>query len=74
VSEAATPLRSGLRILTLHAHETVDTGRAMSQENVERVRRAYRLYQETQQPDYESLHRDVAWHTARDLPDSATYR
>ena len=45
----------------------------MSQENVERVRRAYRLYQETQQPDYELLHRDVAWHTARDLPDSATY-
>ena len=46
----------------------------MSQENVERVRRAYRLYQETQQPDYELLRRDVTWHTARDLPDSATYR
>jgi uncharacterized protein len=46
----------------------------MSQENAERVRRAYRLYQETQQPDYELLHRDVTWHTARDLPDSATYR
>ena len=46
----------------------------MSEENVERVRRAYRLYQETQQPDYELLHRDVAWHTARDLPDSDTFR
>src|SRR5262245_3859314 len=46
----------------------------MSQETVERVRQAYRLYGETQQPDYELLHRDVAWHTSRDLPDSATYR
>jgi uncharacterized protein len=46
----------------------------MSEENVERVREAYRLYQETQQPDYELLHRDVAWHTARDLPDSDTFR
>jgi ketosteroid isomerase-like protein len=46
----------------------------MSQENVERVRRAYQLYDETQQPDYELLHRDVAWHTALDLPDSGTYR
>ena len=46
----------------------------MSEENVERVRRAYQLYEETQQPDYELLHRDVAWHTARDLPDSDIYR
>jgi ketosteroid isomerase-like protein len=46
----------------------------MSEENVERVRRAYRLYEETQKPDYELLHRDVAWHTARDLPDFDTYR
>jgi ketosteroid isomerase-like protein len=46
----------------------------MSEENVERVRRAYRLYEETQQPDYELLHPEVAWHTARDLPDSDTYR
>jgi ketosteroid isomerase-like protein len=46
----------------------------VSQENVERVRRAYQLYDETQQPDYELLHRDVTWHTALDLPDSATYR
>jgi ketosteroid isomerase-like protein len=46
----------------------------MSEENVERVRRAYQLYEETQQPDYQLLHRDVAWHTARDLPDSDIYR
>jgi uncharacterized protein len=46
----------------------------MSQENVERVRQAYRLYEETQRPDYELLHQDAAWHTAQDLPDSDTYR
>jgi ketosteroid isomerase-like protein len=46
----------------------------VSEENVDRVRQAYRLYAETQRPDYELLHRDVAWHTARDLPDSDTYR
>jgi ketosteroid isomerase-like protein len=46
----------------------------MSQENVERVRRAYELYSETQQPDYELLHPDVEWHTAQDLPDSTTHR
>jgi ketosteroid isomerase-like protein len=51
-----------------------DTAWAMSQESVERVGQAYQLYKETQQPDYELLHRDVAWHTARDLPDSDTYR
>ena len=46
----------------------------MSQQNVERVRQAYKLYEETQKPDYELLHPDVEWHTARDLPDSDTYR
>ena len=46
----------------------------MSQENVERVRRAYQLYAKTQQPDYELLHQDVTWHTALDLPDSGIYR
>ena len=46
----------------------------MSQENVERVRRAYQLYDETQQPDYELLHQDVTWHTALNLPDSGIYR
>jgi uncharacterized protein len=46
----------------------------MSEENVERVRQAYRLYEKTQQPDFDLLHREVAWHTARDLPDSDTYR
>ena len=46
----------------------------MSEENVERVRQAYKLYERTQQPDYELLHADVAWHTAQDLPDSDTYR
>jgi ketosteroid isomerase-like protein len=46
----------------------------MSQQNVERVREAYKLYEETQKPDYELLHPDVEWHTARDLPDSDTYR
>jgi ketosteroid isomerase-like protein len=46
----------------------------MSRENVERVRQAYRLYEETQRPDYDLLHQDVAWHTAQDLPDSDTYR
>jgi ketosteroid isomerase-like protein len=51
-----------------------DTASTMSVENVERVRRAYELYKETQQPDYELLHKDVAWHTAQDLPDSDTYR
>jgi uncharacterized protein len=46
----------------------------MSQENVERVRRAYEFVNREHAPDLDLLHPDIQWHTRADLPDSATYR
>jgi ketosteroid isomerase-like protein len=46
----------------------------VSQENVERVRRAYEFVNREHAPDLDLLHPDIQWHTRADLPDSATYR
>ncbi len=46
----------------------------MSQENVERVRKAYEFVNREHEPDFDLLHPDIQWHTRPDLPDTATYR
>ena len=46
----------------------------MSEENAEIVRAGYEAFNRTQQPVPETLHPDVEWHTAEDLPDSGTHR
>jgi ketosteroid isomerase-like protein len=46
----------------------------MSEERVEAIRGVYEHFNRTHLPPYELLDSKVEWHTAADLPDSATYR
>jgi ketosteroid isomerase-like protein len=50
-----------------------DTGRAMSRENVELVRRAYEEFGRTRQAPSSALDPEIEWHTAADLPDSGVH-
>jgi ketosteroid isomerase-like protein len=49
-----------------------DTAWAMSEENVERVRRAFEEFNRTRKPDLGGLDPDIVWHTPADIPEHAT--
>src|SRR5437870_404523 len=46
-----------------------DTARAMSQENLEAVRRGYATWERTGSPDFEFLDPEIEWRGPREFPD-----